>query len=213
MEVFELTKINCLLIFRCQYANQGLPYLRNHISDQKNGKPADQTYLRSVTDPEYLLPLHEQLSQAPLVNILVSEQPCNFVLILQTSLNDFFLYKFVQHHNELGGIFVRMVLPVYAQKPTTELLQLVEYGKQLVRFGSRILIDGVVLEMSESFTHCFRTANQDIWTISGEGRLKLVDMKGERTSGKIVAMLSDNHSYIGIENSPEFYCVYSRETV
>jgi len=213
LEAYELTRSSCMLVFRCRYVNQGLPYLHNHLLDEKEGKPSDLTYLRSTTDSEYLLPLHEQLSNAPLVNMLICEQPCNYVLILQTSQNEFFLYRFVQHHNELGGVFTRIVLPVFAQKPTSELQQLVHYGRQLVRFGNRVLIDGVILEISESFAQCFRSSNQDIWTVNSEGRLKLVDMRGERISGKIVTVLSDNHSYIGIENSPEYYCVYSRETV
>lgn len=76
-----------------------------------------------------------------------------------------------------------------------------------------MLIDGVVLEATESFAFCFRSPNQDTWTISAEGRLKLVDIRGERISGKIVTVLSDNDSYMGIENSPEYYCVYSRSAV
>jgi len=118
LEVYELGKTSCLLKLRCRFANQGLPYLHNHLTEEKEGRPADQTYLRSVTDPEYVLPLHEQLSQAPLVNMLVCEQSVTTLLILQTSLNDFYVYKLVQHQNELGGVFVRTVLPVYAQKPT-----------------------------------------------------------------------------------------------
>lgn len=107
------------MILVCRYANQGLPFLHNHLTDEKKGIAADHTYLRSITDPEYVLPFLEQLGQTPLVNMLVCEQSDTVVVILQTSLNEFFLYKLVPHNNELGGVFVRMVLPVFAQKPTT----------------------------------------------------------------------------------------------
>lgn len=35
IEGFELTTSGCELIFGCKFANQGLPYLRNHLQDQK----------------------------------------------------------------------------------------------------------------------------------------------------------------------------------
>jgi hypothetical protein len=98
-------------------------------------------------------------------------------------------------------------------KANESIQPLVEYSFNLVRFGNRMLIEDVVLEIAESFVHCFRTSNQEVWTINSEGRPKPVDVKGERMPNKIVSVLSDNRSYIGIENSPEYYCAYSRDTV
>ena len=105
-------------------------------------------------------------------------------------------------------LFIRVILPLYISKPSEG--PLVKYSDDLIRFGNRVLYRDVVMEISEPFTYCFQ--HNDIWTLH-DNKLKPVDLKGEVVSGKLIQVLSEYKHYIGVENSPECYCVYAKNTV
>lgn len=133
------------------------------------------------------------------------------ILILQTSSpGEFFVYRFVPQPNDIGVMFRRIILPI--SRPSND-ATLVEYNKNLVRFGNRVMVDDVVMEAVEGFGFCFRNAGFDVWIVNNEGRLKPVDVKGERISGKIVSLISESKSYVGVENSLEYYVAYTRDAV
>jgi hypothetical protein len=132
------------------------------------------------------------------------------ILILQTFSNDYFVYQLVPHFNDVGIIFRRIILPLSRSSADTTLTQ---YSKDLVRFGNRLFIDNVVMETTEQFSHCFRNSNFDVWILNQDHKLRPVDVKGDRISGKIVSTIAEGKSFVGVENSLDYYVAYTKDTV
>jgi hypothetical protein len=57
LEIYELQLKDVNLLLRCCYINQGLAHLTNHLHNERESRDIDPTYLRSITDPDYVLQL------------------------------------------------------------------------------------------------------------------------------------------------------------
>ena len=81
-----------------------------------------------------------------------------------------------------------------------------------MRFGSRVLYDDVILEISEPFKQSFLLGGE-LWIMGTDNKLRLADIKGNRISGKLVYTVAENNSYHAIDNTPEYYVFFTRDSI
>lgn len=107
-------------------------------------------------------------------------------------------------------LYVRVILPLHEHKISD--LGIIQFAPEILKFGSRVLYDDVVLEISEPIRQCFMLGGE-LWIMGTDNKLRLGDIKGNRISGKLVQTVAENNSYHTIDNTPEYYVFFTRDSI